>query len=94
MNEKKIHIALKEFCKNEYWREYYESAPTSNCKRYIELKFYYSYHLGLIPDYDELKTESDKLENAFVKADWLHLLRYSGHNPQKAYYRKKAEETQ
>ena len=94
MNEKKVCIALKEFCQNQYWKKYYETAPSSNCKRYIELEFYYSHYFGAIPDYDEFKNEINKLEKEFNKADWLHLLRYSGHNPPKTYYRKKAEETQ
>ena len=94
MNEKKIHIALKEFCKNEYWREYYESAPTSNCKRYIELEFYFSYYYGTVADFDEFKAEKLKIESNFTGMDWKHLLKYCGHNPKKAYYMKKVRETE
>lgn len=92
MNERKVQIALEKILKNQYWREYYETAPTSACKRHIELEFYYSYYIGSIPDYDEFKNEINKLEKEFNKADWLHLLRYCGHNPKKIYYMKKAEE--
>ena len=93
MNERKVNIALKDFCKNQYWKKYYETAPTSNCKRYIELEFYFSYYYSLITDYEELKNEKSNLEKEFIKADWLHLLRYCGHNPKKIYYIKKSEET-
>lgn len=92
MNERKLQKALKKFCKNPYWKEYYETAPTGACKRYIELEFYYSDYLGQISDYDELKKESDSLEEEFVKADWAHLYKYCGNNPKKVYYKNKMEE--
>ena len=92
MNERKTQKALKKFCENQYWKEYYETAPTDACKRYIELEFYYSDYWGQIPDYDELKKESDSLEEEFVKEDWAHLYKYCGNNPKKVYYKNKMEE--
>jgi len=92
MNERKTQKALKKFCENQYWKEYYETAPTDACKRYIELEFYYSDYWGQIPDYDELKKESDSLEEEFVKADWAHLYKYCANNPKKVYYKNKMEE--
>ena len=89
MNERKIQKSLKQFMVNPFWKEYYETAPTGTCKRYIELEFYYSDNLGYISDYEELKKESDKLEKMFVKADWEHLYKYCGNNPKKVYYKNK-----
>ena len=89
MNERKIQKSLKQFRVNPFWKEYYETAPTGTCKRYIELEFYYSDYLGNIPDYEELKKESDELEKGFVKADWEHLYKYCGNNPKKVYYKNK-----
>lgn len=91
MNENKIRRTLNKICKNPYWKEYYETAPTDACKRYIELEFYYSDSLGEISDYEELEKESRRLEAAFVKADWLHLFKYCANNPKKAYYKNKTE---
>ena len=34
--ESKVAKAVEEFCKN-LWKEYYDNAPTKECKRYIAL---------------------------------------------------------
>ena len=91
MNEIKTQSSLNEFLKNPYWCEYYESAPTKACKRYIELEFYYSKELGKTPDYNELKAERDSLEKEFTKVDWAHLYRHCANNPKKVYYRNKMD---
>lgn len=93
MNERKIQKSLKRFCQNPYWNEYHQKAPTDLCRRYIELKFCYSDHLGKIPDYDAFKKECDILESNFTKADWLHLYTYCANNPKKVYYKNKMNET-
>ena len=92
MNERKIQKALKRFCENPYWKEYYETAPTVACKEYIGLKFYYSEFPGQIPNYDEFKKECENLEKRFVKEDWVHLYRHCANNPRKVYYKNKINE--
>ena len=92
MNEKSIQNALKSTCKNPFWQEYYQTAPSKNCKRYIELKFYYSECLGAVPDYEEFNKACILLENEFTKEDWLHLYKYCANNPKKVYYRNKLKE--
>lgn len=82
----------EEILRKSILKEYYETAPTGACKRYIELEFYYSDYRGQIPDYDELKKESDSLEEEFVRADWAHLYKYCANNPKKVYYKNKMEE--
>ena len=89
MNDTKTQKSLKEFCENPYWKEYYDSAPSIACKRYIELGFYYSSYLGQISDYDEYKKETDKLETEFSGDDWEYLYRHCANNPRKAYYKSK-----
>lgn len=91
MNEKNIQNAVKEFCENPHWKEMYDSAPSEACKRYIALGFYYSDNLGEISNYEEYKSERDKLEETFTKADWEHLYKYEGNNPRKVYYKEKME---
>ena len=90
-NEYAVNKAVNEACKNEYWKNFYESAPSETCKRYIALKFYYSVTLGNVPNYDELEAESKNAEEKFTKADWQHLYRHCGNNPRKVYYKKKME---
>ena len=91
MDENKIQRAVEIFCSNPYWNEYYETAPTETCKRYIELKFYFSEYGGEIPDYDDFKSECVKIEKEFIKVDWEHLYKYCGNNPKKVYYKRKIE---
>ena len=92
MNDSKIQESLKVFLGNPYWRKYYETSPTDACKRYIELEFYYSEHLGKIPDYSRFANECKRLEKEFIKTDWEHLYKYCANNPRKAYYRNKIKE--
>ena len=92
MCQKSIEKAVKMACMNPYWKEYYENAPSKMSKRYVELGFYYSVHLGEIPDYDAYKKERQALESKFSKVDWQYLLRYAGHTPRKAFYKKMESE--
>lgn len=47
LDESKVQKAVEEFRKNPYWREYYDNAPTENCKRYVALEFYQSEYIDL-----------------------------------------------
>lgn len=69
--------AVKVFCKNPFWKEYYETAPSDECKEYIGLQFGYSMN----PKSDEYNSRSDELEDMFTIDDWRHLAKYAGNNP-------------
>ncbi len=74
--EETIKRALRLFLKNDYWREYYETAPDDLCRRYIELEFADS--VTDIPEISEARRAMyDKLE----LQDWIHLEKYAGNNP-------------
>lgn len=91
MDEKKIRTAVDRFIQKPHWRAYYEEAPSDACKRHIALEFYYSDNLGEIADYDEYRSEREKLQSKFTREDWTHLYKYAGSNPWKAYCRKQME---
>lgn len=71
----RLSKAVEEFSKNDYWKEYYEKAPSELCQEYIACEFSYSL-------YGEKKdaTRKKAIEPDLTKADWEHLLRYAGSN--------------
>lgn len=79
--------ALKTFLENEYWREYYETAPSEECKRYIEREFVSSL-------FDNAGEEGNRkaLEPTLSVDDWKHLLKWSDPNPFRSYCKKKIAE--
>lgn len=83
LDEKKIDRALKEFFKNEYWKKYYDNAPSENCKRYIVLGF--SRSLYDYPDFEERKKVGDELE----LSDWKYLYENEGNHQMKHHLKKK-----
>lgn len=85
----KIKEAVKEFCKNDYWKEYYEKAPSENCKKYIEYTFVQSL-FGVDEDNSKNKKE---VSNKLKYNDWKHLHKYAGNNPFKIFCEKKMKET-
>ena len=95
MNVALLHEALRDACENPYWKEYYEEAPTDNCKTYIALGFLLSE--AVINDWrineEEVCEKKKRLEGSFQYPDWKHLLKYSGHNPLRSYYRRMMEQT-
>lgn len=76
----KMQEAISLFCSNPYWKEFYEEAPSTKCKRHIELGFYYS-HFYADKDLDKVYEEQRKIESQLDLAEWKHLLKYSGNNP-------------
>lgn len=92
MNIALLNEVLSQVCKNPYWKEYYENAPTDKCKYYIALGFLLSQPEFCI-DQDEIRNEKKSLEDSFEFLDWKHLYTYSGHNPLRCYYRNKMEQT-
>lgn len=85
LDESKVQKAVEEFRKNPYWREYYDNAPTENCKRYVALEFYQSEYLDL----QATQQERRALREAMTLQDFEHLYEYVGHNPLKGLYRGK-----
>lgn len=89
-----IDKALTVFLKNDYWREYYETSPSEECKRYIEREFAESY-LFFIDECFEHVAEKDSrkaLEHTLSINDWKHLLKYAGNNPFRGYCKNKIKE--
>lgn len=83
----KTETALKKFMENDYWKEYYESAPSEECREYIKREFVGS----LYPDAGE-EADTKALEPTLKADDWRHLLKYAGNNPFRPYCRKKIRE--
>lgn len=88
MCERDIMSAVAQGCQNPYWKQYYEEAPTKECKRYIALRFLFSISAFTTEELILYKEEKNTLQNLFGIEDWRHLFRYAGHNPLKIYYRK------
>ncbi|MCD8287069.1 MAG: hypothetical protein LUD50_07595 [Clostridia bacterium] len=88
IDEKKVQYAVKEFCKNHYWRAEYKHAPTPLSKRYVALQFYWSEFTDAT-DYVE---EKQMLEDTMGLEDWEYLYKHAGHDPWGARCRKKVEE--
>ena len=71
---------VQEWLKNPAWREYYEKAPSEECKEVIRLEFLYSEL-----ETDELGEQLDEAEKELKLEDWRHLYRYCGNNPRKKF---------
>ena len=69
--------ALDVFLQNPHWKEYYETAPSEECREYIEHSFRLSLY-GITPDIEKRDKE---LEDLFTVRDWEHLAKYAGNNP-------------
>ena len=76
IDEKKVKQALGVYLKNEYWREYYENAPSILCGRYIELEF----ADGMYDD-SKINKERRSMYDVLGLEDWIYLKKYAGHNP-------------
>lgn len=88
INEGKVEEAVEVFLKNNYWRGYYEGAPSDKCKRYIALEFYWSYDENAT-DYKE---EGDAMLQELTLTDWEYLYKYSGNNPWRTQCKKRIVE--
>lgn len=83
----KTETALKTFLKNDYWKEYYETAPSDACREYIKREFVGSLYMDAGEEGD-----TKALEPTLSADDWRHLLKYAGNNPFRPYCRKKIAE--
>ncbi|MCD8294864.1 MAG: hypothetical protein LUE27_06470 [Clostridia bacterium] len=88
LDEEKVQYAVQEFCKNPYWKEEYDSAPTPRSKRFEELIFYASE----FPEADDFQEERYRLEEEMGLEDWEYLYRTSGNDPWGARCRRKVKE--
>ena len=75
---KSIEENLKDWLGNPSWREYYEAAPSGQCRELIALEFYYSEY-----ETEETVREMERIEGKLTQEDWRHLYRYCGNNPRK-----------
>lgn len=96
LDEKKVQDAVKVFCKNPYWKEQYDEAPSELSRKYQELTFYYSENWEQIHKSKRLRKEYEDaeqdLEARMGLEDWKYLYKYSGHNPFRTKCVKKIEE--
>lgn len=90
--EKEIEKAVESFCENPFWKRYYESAPSENCKRYIALQFYNSERVLSGKNAESLTDERNELEEKFGVEDWKHLAKHAGNNPFRGKCLKKIRE--
>ena len=90
---KAVYANVREWMENPYWKEYYETAPSEQCRKLIALEFWYSDHD--CPDADavrEIIPAMEEAEKGLALEDWKHLDRFCGINPRKAQIRKWIEE--
>ena len=78
--------AIDLFRKNDFFKEYYDNAPSDNCQKYIALEFCYSLYYVLDEDL------MNQIEGSFDLEDWKHLYRYCANNPLKGKYHRKIKE--
>ncbi len=85
--KEKLRENLKEWLENPAWREYYETAPSEQCREIIALEFLYSDE-----ESDEIADAMDEKEKGLTIADWRHLYKYCGNNPRKVFIQKRIRE--
>ena len=70
--EPQIAAAVAEFCKNPYWREYYEKA-TGHAKEYIELEFWNSSMRGDDLCKSQCISRIDFIEGKMTSLEWKYV---------------------
>ena len=85
--KEKLQEKLEEWLENPAWQEYYEKAPSEQCREFIALEFLYSDE-----ESDEIAAAMDEKEKMLTIRDWQHLYKYCGNNPRKTFIRKKIRE--
>lgn len=85
--KEKLQETLEEWLENPAWREYYEKAPSEQCREVIALEFLYSDE-----ESDEIAAAMDEKEKKLAITDWQHLYKYCGNNPRKVFIREKIRE--
>ena len=87
MDKNEMKESLESFLENPYWAEYYNSAPSDMCKKYIQLEFYYSD----TEDEDAIEP-MEEIEGDLDLRDWQHLLKYCENSPRKLVIQQKIKE--
>ncbi len=77
LDESGIRRAVEKFCRNPYWTEMYENAPSALSKRYRELACYRS-NCSTEEEYMACTCAMEDIENHMSSADWEYLYRYAG----------------
>ena len=76
----KLKESVASFVENPHWKKYMEEAPSGECKKYIQLNFYYSDLDDDAPDKEPVTKKMDELEDRLSVDDWKYLLKYAGRN--------------
>ena len=84
--------AISEFGKNVFWREYYDNAPSKECKKYIAFKWCFSLFYINEDEREAFVRDRNELEKTLGYLDWEWLYKHCGNNPNKSKYRKKMKE--
>ena len=72
--------------------QYYETAPSEQCRKLIALEFWYSDHdCPHTEEVQEIIRVMEETENNLGLEDWKHLDRFCGTNARKAQIRKQIE---
>jgi len=88
-----VYANVGEWTENPFWKEYYETAPSEQCRKLIALEFWYSDHDGQDADaVQEIILAMEETEKDLGLEDWMHLDRFCGNNPRKAQILKKIGE--
>lgn len=58
----KMGKGLEVFLENDYWKKYYENAPTERLKAYIELQFEMGYVADTTENEEDLDPYCDKMD--------------------------------
>lgn len=78
---------MKEWMKNPVWREYYEAAPSGQCREMIVLELIYNLYGS-----KEIAAELDELEDSLTLEDWRYMEKYCQSDPVMKYIRKRIRE--
>lgn len=82
-----VRAVLDEWLENPVWREYFETAPSLQCREMIALEFMYNEY-----ESEEIAAALDEKEDELKLEDWQHMYKYCGSDPVKGYIRKKIRE--
>ena len=80
IDKKKMESAFQLYMKNPSWRDYYNNAPSEDCKNYIRFGWYRSQY-GEPKDPEEFKKLRDLYWNKLSIKDWEYIRDHAGNSP-------------
>ena len=80
IDKEKLKIAFDEYMENPAWAEYYNNAPSDNCKRYIRFNWFRSKY-GEPEDIEEFKKLRDSYWDKLSIEDCEYIREHVGNNP-------------